>query len=174
MTIPAVSPKPKPKWPLQKDADAFYGDPRGKNGNVNPYWYEQNMVAVVVPWKLFYAGKPVKSSIKFHKKAADALAAVFKRIWDASGRSQAQIDAWGMSDYSGAFNYRVKRGGRSLSMHSYGCAVDFDADRNGFGDKTPHFAAAKPVLDAFAAEGAIWGGTWSKPDGMHWQFARVR
>jgi hypothetical protein len=162
------------KWPLQRDADTFYGNPRGKNNNANPHWYEQNIVRVIPPWKLYYIGKPVTKGVSIHKKAAESLDRVFKRIWDASGRSQAQIDAWGMSDFSGSFNYRPKRGGRSLSMHSYGAAVDFDADRNGFGDRTPHFAAAKPVLDAFAAEGWIWGGTWSKPDGMHWQAARVR
>jgi len=162
------------KWPLQKDADAFYGNPRGKNGNVNPHWYEENLLRVQTPWKLYYDGKPLTRGILFHRKAAASLTSVFKRIWDAAAHSQAQIDAWGMSDFSGSFNYRLKRGGRSLSMHSYGCAVDFDADRNGFGDRTPHFAGAQHVLDAFAAEGAIWGGTWSKPDAMHWQFARVR
>lgn len=162
------------KWPLQRDADAFFGNPRGKNGNVSPLWYERNMTRVIPPWKLYYAGQPVTKGVSIHKKAADSLANVFKRIWDASGRSQAQIDAWGMSDFSGSFNYRPKRGSRSLSMHAYGAAVDFDADRNGFGDRTPAFAAAKPVLDAFAAEGWVWGGTWSKPDGMHWQAARVR
>lgn len=164
----------KNNWPTQAQADAFYGDPRGKNGNVNPHWYETNMVWVDVPWKLYYSGKAIKSRINVHKKVAGSLSRVLADIWNKAGHSQAQIDAWGMSDFSGSFNYRVKRGGRSLSMHAYGCAIDFDADSNGFGDKTPHFAGAKPVLDAWAAEGWVWGGTWSKPDGMHWQAARVR
>jgi hypothetical protein len=162
------------RWPLQKEADAFYGNPRGSNGHVNTYWAENNLVRVATPWNLFYAGKPIRNGVTIHRKAADSLDRVFKRIWDAAAHSQAQIDAWGMSDFSGSFNYRAKRGSSSLSMHAYGAAIDFDADRNGFGDRTPHFAGAKPVLDAFAAEGWVWGGTWSKPDGMHWQAARVR
>lgn len=161
-------------WPLQKDADQFYGNPRGSNGHANPLWEEKNLVFVSTPWNMFYAGKPTKPRIRIHRKAAESLKRVLTEIWDKSAHSQAQIDAWGMSDWSGSYNYRLKRGGSTLSMHSYGAAVDFDADRNGFGDKTPHFAGAQPVLDAFKREGWVWGGTWSKPDGMHWQAARVR
>lgn len=161
-------------WPAQRDADSFYGNPRGSNGHVNQHWYQENIVSVPTPWNLFYAGKPIKPRVLIHKKAAESLGRVFADIWNRAAKSQAQIDAWGLSDFSGSFNYRMKRGGSTLSMHSYGAAVDFDADRNGFGDRTPHFAGAKPVLEAFAAEGWVWGGTWSKPDGMHWQAARVR
>jgi hypothetical protein len=67
-------------------------------------------------------------------------------------------------------------------MHAYGCAIDFDAPRNGLGDKTPNFANIPEVLSAFKSEGAIWGGDWNgngdtqderRCDGMHWQFARL-
>jgi hypothetical protein len=161
-------------WPLQREADSFYGNPRGTNGHANQHWIEQNLVHVATPWALFYTGKPIKPQVMIHHKVAESLGRVFKAIWDAAAHSQAQIDAWGMSDFSGSFNYRAKRGSSTLSMHAYGAAIDFDADRNGFGDRTPHFAGAKPVLDAWAAESWVWGGTWSKPDGMHWQAARVR
>jgi len=94
------------------------------------------------------------------------------------------IDAWGMSNYAGAYNFRVMRGGSALSMHSYGCAVDFDAPRNGFHDRTPHFAILrKEVVEPFLALGGVWGGDWDGDkdtlderscDGMHFQFARLR
>lgn len=162
-------------WPTQAQADSYFGNPRGKNGHANPLWEQENLIWVPVPWKLYYAGQLIpRQSVRLHKKVAESAKRVFKRIWDAAAQSQAQIDAWGMSDFSGSYNYRQKRGGSSLSMHAYGAAIDFDADRNGFGDRTPHFASSQPVLDAFAAEGWVWGGHWSKPDGMHWQAARVR
>lgn len=161
-------------WPLQRDVDSYYGNPRGKNGHANPVWEETNLVWLPTPWKLYYNGQPIKPMIRIHKKVRDSLDRVLTDIWHRAAMNQAQIDAWGMSDFSGSYNYREKRGGRTLSMHAYGVAVDFDADRNGFGDRTPHFAGAQPVLDAFKREGWVWGGTWSKPDGMHWQAARVR
>ncbi|HLC17357.1 MAG TPA: M15 family metallopeptidase [Thermodesulfovibrionia bacterium] len=29
-------------------------------------------------------------------------------------------------------------------------------------------------MDAFEKEGWTWGGNWKKPDGMHWQAARIK
>jgi hypothetical protein len=58
-------------------------------------------------------------------------------------------------------------------MHSWGCAIDFDSARNGFGDTTPNFALIPAVTDAFLAESWVWGGKWHKPDGMHFQAAFV-
>ncbi|MGY3916723.1 M15 family metallopeptidase [Aeromonas australiensis] len=65
------------------------------------------------------------------------------------------------------------RGGTRLSMHSWGCAVDFDSSRNSFGDSTPNFQNIPAVLTAFESQGWTWGGKWKKPDGMHWQAASV-
>jgi hypothetical protein len=73
--------------------------------------------------------------------------------------------------FGGAYNFRVMRGGSSLSMHAYGCAVDFDPARNGFGSRNPYLAKCPAVLEAFKREGWTWGGTWKKPDGMHFQAA---
>ena len=41
------------------------------------------------------------------------------------------------------------------------------------GGTTPRFAQFPEVLDAWEKAGAVWGGKWSRADGMHWQFARV-
>lgn len=75
--------------------------------------------------------------------------------------------------YGGGYNFRLMRRSTRLSLHSWGCAVDFDPARNGFGDTTPHFEHFPAVLNAFANQGWTWGGKWSKPDGMHWQAADV-
>lgn len=160
-----------PTWPLQKDCDAFYGNPRGSGGKSSAAWESANLVSVSCPWVLRYAGSPVKG-LRVHKKTADSLRRVLNAIWERLGRSQAEIDRIGMSIYGGAFNYRDKRGGSSLSMHSYGCAVDFDPARNGFGDNTP--AMDRRVIEEFEREGWEWGGHWSKKDGMHFQAARTR
>lgn len=160
------------KWPLQSECDAFYGNPRGDAGAVSPVWYRTNMTRIAAPFDITFAGKRVQT-ISIHRKCADSLSRILQGIWVASGHNQAVIETWGMDKFGGSFSYRLMRGINRLSMHAYGCAVDFDVERNGLGDPTPHFANCPLVLDAFAQEGAIWGGTWARKDGMHWQFARV-
>jgi D-alanyl-D-alanine carboxypeptidase len=96
---------------------------------------------------------------------------VLAAVWAAADQREAKIREWGMHLYAGAYNFRPMRGATNLSMHAWGCAVDFDSARNGFGDRTPNFANLPAVLNAFASEGWTWGGQWAKPDGMHWQAA---
>lgn len=161
-------------WPKQSHCDAFYGDPRGKNGEASGKWEAENLVmiqAADLPFVIRYGGTPVRG-IRCHRKVRDAFLRVLNAIWVAAGRRQPVIDAWGMSDFNGCYVYRQKRAGTSLSMHAYGCAFDFDADRNGFKDTTPNFANVPEVLAAWKAEGFVWGGPWRpNADGMHWQAA---
>ena len=161
-------------WPLQSQCDAYYGNPRGRNGRASAQWEKANLVRVAPPFKMQFAGKPI-TSVSIHKRCADSLAKIFNNIWLASGKHQKIIDDWGVSVFSGSYNYRVMRGGNVLSMHAYGCAIDLDAPRNGFHDPTPHFAQVPQVLKAFEDEGWTWGGSWSgrSKDGMHFQAARV-
>jgi hypothetical protein len=75
-----------------------------------------------------------------------------------------------LKTWDGCFNIRKKRGQASMSLHSWGIAVDLNAAWNCFG--------CKPVLSAgfvkcFTDNGFEWGGTWSKPDGMHFQLAKI-
>jgi hypothetical protein len=163
-----------PTWPLQSECDQFYGNPRGKPGQVNPTWEAANIVAMKPPFRMTYAGMPIKG-IRIHKKCSNSLFAVLTNLWIASGHDQDKLDHWGVSIYAGAFNYRLMRNGTSLSMHSWGCAIDLDPANNGMGDTTPRFANFPVVLAAFADEGWVWGGNWKGKscDGMHWQAARV-
>lgn len=168
-------------WPKQSECREFYGNPVNKRdpSKVAPQWEAQNLVVVASPWRMVTSWRdekgvrrPVKG-VRVHRKCAESLARVFAAIWQASGQDQAKIEQWGCHLLGGGFTYRAKRGGSSLSMHAYGCAIDLDPDRNGMGDTTPNFANIREVLNAFASEGWEWGGDWSSPDGMHWQAART-
>jgi hypothetical protein len=164
-----------PNWPKQSGCDAYYGDPRGKNGQASAKWESANLVKVPVPWKMVASWDPnipIKS-IRVHKNCAASLTRIMEVIWRDSDYEQATIAAWGMDKFGGGYNYRLTRGGSWLSMHAYGCAVDFDPARNGMGDRTPYFANCPEVLAAFKSEGWTWGGDWSNPDGMHWQAASL-
>lgn len=171
-------------WPLQKDCDAFYGNPRGTKdrSRANATWESANLVTVPVPFRMFFAGHPV-STIRIHRKCADSLARVLDRIWIAAGKDQKVVDGWGASTYGGSYSYRLMRGLNTLSMHSYGCAIDLDPARNALHDRTPTFTPASPVVQAFLAEGWVWGGDWDgdhssadepRCDGMHFQAARLK
>ena len=160
-------------WPLVKDRDAFYGNPRGRNGQPSLKWESQNLVRLTPPFQMYYDHKPIKS-IRIHRKIFDALGRIFATCWEKSGRQQKVIDEWGLSVFGGSYNYRLIRGSASnLSNHSYGAAIDLDPERNAMHDKTPHFALCKEVLDAFEYEYAYWGNNFhGRPDAMHWEFVR--
>jgi hypothetical protein len=152
--------------PKQSECDKFYGNPRGANGHASAKWEAANLIPVIPPFKMFYADKPIKS-IRFHKKAANALSAALQAIWLASGKSQAKIDEWGVSTFGGAYNYRLMRQSNRLSMHSYGCAIDLAPERFPMGKADKKFVPE--VIKAFADQGAV-----NLPrDRMHFQFAIV-
>lgn len=163
-------------WPLQRDCDAFYGNPRAPGGMASQRWEAENLVIVTAPYQLYYDKRPVRG-VRVHRKCAESLRRVFARIWEAAGRNQATVDSWGASTFAGGYVYRNKRGGGTLSMHAYGAALDLDPARNGMGNTRPNFGRTGPlaVVAAFEAEGWVWGGRWNgrSCDGMHFQAARV-
>lgn len=174
---------PQSHWPLQRDCDTFYGNPRGRNASNPSVAFESKyIVNLTPPFQLYYGDKAVKT-IRVHVKCKDAFERVFLNLKEAAGGDYKTLQHWGVTKYGGAYNYRLMRGGNSLSMHSWGCAIDLDPANNGMYDKTPRFAQFPAVLKAFADEGAIWGGDWNgnhntqderSCDGMHWQFARLK
>ena len=76
-----------------------------------------------------------------------------------------QIKTW-----DGCFNVRKKRGATSQSLHSWGIAVDINATWNGFNKKP---TMSPELVKCFTDAGLDWGGTWSKPDGMHFQLSKL-
>lgn len=70
--------------------------------------------------------------------------------------------------FDGCFSIRKARGDLlRLSVHSWGLAVDFNADSNELGtvgDMQPAFVAC------FEDAGFVWGGRWERPDPMHFQY----
>lgn len=163
-----------PDWPTESEAVSYYGNPEGENGQASPTWEQQNLIYVKTPWRLVtsWSFQEMSSGIRIHSKCASSLSAIFDEIWEAAGKSQKQIDEWGMNLCGGGFTFRIKRGSNELSMHAFGCAVDFDPQRNERGNHNPHFGNIPEVLDAFARQKWVWGGTFSIPDGMHWQAAK--
>ena len=171
------------KWPLQKDCDGFYGNPRNPSNPALPSanWQSRNLVGAAPPYTMTYDGKPIRS-IRIHILCAASLIRVLTAIWDAADRDPKTIKAWGADIFGGSYVYRQMRGLTTLSMHAYGCAIDLDPARNSLHDNTPHFTPDSAVVRAFRAEGWVWGGDWNgngssaderRCDGMHFQAARL-
>ncbi len=154
-------------WPTQAQAMSFYGDPRKSD------WYGANVVQVPCPWVLT-VGDITTDHIHCHRKIADSLLRVLNRTWIACGRDQKVIKAKHFDIFDGCYNLRAMRGGGTLSMHSFACAIDWDAAHNPFRSKKFFFTADTPLIAEFRKEGWTWGGEWSAPDAMHVQAARVR
>jgi hypothetical protein len=169
----------------RKEIEAMFGNPAGSNGHVNPHWEDQNIRKIAPPdgWLLYYqdSGKltPV-TGIRMHVLLADSFHAVLSDVWAYAKKqiggnpSTAKIQAWihnlRLDQHCGGYNYRPITGGSKLSLHSYGIAIDWDADHN---------PRKKPLTkklpdwwyDIWNAHGWSDGRTYATPDPMHVQFA---
>jgi hypothetical protein len=104
------------------------------------------------------------------------LGRVLLRVWDNVQHSQAEIEKQHCHLFSGSWVVRPMRGGRRLSMHAYGCAIDWDDEHNEHHSRDHFFTADNLLIAQFLAEGWEWGGNWQFPsvDAMHVQAARTR
>lgn len=98
------------------------------------------------------------------------LAPSLTRVLDQLSRR----NAWRyVSDCAGAYAFRLKRGGTSLSLHSWAAAIDFNADSYPLGKQpSPKDEFVRFVVPVFEAEGWTWGGRWNRPDAMHFEATR--
>ena len=156
------------QWPLQRDCIAFYGNP-AQSG-----WLHDNTVYVQCPWTLFVGAQPT-NHILIHKRCAESLARVLANVWDAVGKNAAQIKVLHFDKYDGSYNFRPMRGSAAMSMHSFACAIDWDASDNPFHSTRHLFTDATILVQKFKEEGWIWGGDWTpgSQDAMHVQAARI-
>jgi hypothetical protein len=70
----------------------------------------------------------VVRSFTIHEKCAQSAHRVLTKVKEHYGAKE--IERLGFNLFGGCYNPRPKRGGTSLSMHAYACAIDFDPVRN--------------------------------------------
>lgn len=75
-----------------------------------------------------------------------------------------------LKTWDGCFNIRKKRGLGSMSLHSWGIAIDVNAAWNQL-NMTP--TLSKEFVNCFTLAGFDWGGTWTRKDGMHFQLKTI-
>lgn len=106
-----------------------------------------------------------------HKKAAPAFTRVSARIGKlvAADKTLAPF----VAKLGGTFNARNIAGTDRPSAHSYGIAIDLNDglsdywrwSKSGWRNRIP-----QAIVDAFEAEGFIWGGRWYHFDTMHFEW----
>jgi len=103
------------------------------------------------------------------------------RLWNSGAQmplAAALEVAQAISDYRpdisvGTYNCRMIRGSTSVwSHHAWATAVDFDPAQNCLGCPTAGTELGKEpeFVRAFEAFGFVWGGRWSRPDAMHFEY----
>lgn len=75
-----------------------------------------------------------------------------------------------LKTWDGCFNIRKKRGLNSMSLHSWGIAIDVNAFENQL-NQIPKLSSG--FVKCFTDAGFEWGGTWDRIDAMHFQLAKI-
>jgi len=108
-----------------------------------------------------------------HSRIVESLEAALQDVYTTIGKDEFYRQGWHV--YAGCWNYRAKRGGSSLSVHSWGCAVDINPAQNNWKQYSTSFS--EDAFDAMERHGFLsayraWGH-----DAMHFQkctFAYVK
>lgn len=131
-----------------------------------------------------YGGKDVASQqvrvrflgnpVRVHRKIAPALARVEQRLIRAR-TADARLAPF-LRRLSGGFAQRKIAGTDRISAHAFGIAVDLDSSQSDYWrwqrDKPLRWRNRFPqaIVDAFEAEGFVWGGRWYHYDTMHFEY----
>lgn len=127
---------------------------------------EREVSSALVPVKL--AGK----TVRFHRRAAPALERVGARLEALLG------DAPALGRFlrvlGGTFASRPIAGTERTSAHAWGIAIDIDTSQADYWRSSPkpgwRNRIPQAIVDAFEAEGFVWGGRWFHYDTMHFEY----
>jgi hypothetical protein len=140
-----------------------------------------NIASVAIPQLQGVVGAPADCRVSVHKLVVGPIRELFER-WEKAGLLPL-IKSWG-----GSWAPRFIRGSKtSLSNHAYGTAFDINVAWNGLGavpalaGRTGSVRELVPIANEL---GWFWGGhfgmgaagnpgTGSRPDGMHFELAKI-
>lgn len=128
-----------------------YGDPT----------LERNMILWDIPTELEVGVIPKR--LYCNKDMIYPLTQAFKNLIDTGFVKE-------LKTWDGCFNIRKKRGLNSMSLHSWGIAIDVNAAWNQL-NMTPTLSAG--LVKCFTDAGFYWGGTWERKDGMHFELKSI-
>jgi hypothetical protein len=133
-------------------------------------WDKTNIVMVKIPQLAGISGAPTDGKIAFHKNAKDQLVALFK-AWEGAGKMPLVLS------WAGSYVPRFVRGSRKvLSNHAFGTAFDINVPWNPLGAQPAlkgQKGSTRELVQIANENGFYWGGHFSRPDGMHFEVAKL-
>lgn len=154
-------------WPTQAEV-------RGGESCFGVAGDESQLVSIKPPYPLYYEGKEVRT-IRVHRLVAGAVEDALEEVLRVYGLQR--VKELRLDQYGGCYNYRKTGSGKSLSMHAWGIAMDFDPDNNTYGMHRPvarmSRAEYEPWWEIWEKHGAVSLGRERDYDWMHLQFARL-
>jgi len=113
--------------------------------------------------------------LKVHRKVAPAFLRVAARL-EALLAKDASLKPF-LTNLGGTFNWRKVANTNRRSAHSWGVSIDLNTARSHYWEwQQPRHpvrwsnAVPQAIVDAFEAEGFIWGGRWYHYDTMHFEY----
>ncbi len=129
-----------------------YGQPSPSNPHMVLWDVPAELEIGVIPKRIYC-----------NKDLVEPLTMAFKKLIQTKAVNE-------LKTWDGCFNIRKKRGLTSMSLHSWGIAVDVNAFENGLGQKPK---LSDLFVSCFTTSGFDWGGKWSRSDGMHFQLSKI-
>jgi hypothetical protein len=167
-------PRPAFRPMTQAEKLVAFGDPTG--GVAMPpgatrfapsrAWRDECLAPIECEHELAGDLSRLPKTIWMHQRVAPRFVELWNE-WDAQGIGS-DVLTWG-----GTLAWRLVRGGTTLSSHAFGGAFDINVAWNGLAKPVaPEGAKGSVVRLARIAEahGWAWGGRFSRPDGMHFEF----
>jgi hypothetical protein len=135
-----------------KQCLAKFGEPSASNKCMTLWDVPAELEIGIIPKRIYCNRLMVEPLKKAFKNLIDTGAVKELKTWD------------------GCFNIRKKRGLSTMSLHSWGLAIDVNAFENGL-YQTPKLSPT--FAKCFTDAGFDWGGTWLRQDGMHFQLSAI-
>lgn len=143
----------------------------GGDGLPRDRWERSSLTSIALPFPMRLAWEPGRTirRIKCHRAVARDLVQILAEILTDCG-SLDLLQIANMDLFGGCYQFGAE--GASLSMHSYGIAIDLDPRGNPAGKAWQDGMIFKRVVAIFERHGWEWGGRWEKPECGHFQAAR--
>ena len=132
------------------------------DGTLSPSWEEEVLALARIPFSIPLSWDPSSKArrIRCHKLLVPVFEALFQEVVERGLRPLVRT-------YGGCYCFRRMRGGSHLSTHSWGIAIDLNPDTNPLGSPGD---MAPELVGLFQEFGFTWGGRFTRPDPMHFQF----
>lgn len=132
------------------------------DGTLLPDWerHQLGIAKLARPLPLGWDKTVKVTRLRCHRLLVPLVEAIFEAI-DEQGLYPL------LHTFDGCFNYRAQRGGAKLSTHAWGIAFDLNAATNRMGEAGD---MSLQLVRVFESQGFVWGGRFTRPDSMHFQF----